>query len=564
MQNFYGFESWSGSLVRRPSIVNSMDGGDSLLSSASKAETTARSVEACNSHKEAERRRRQRINAHLSTLRTLLPNTTKTDKASLLAEVVSHVKELRKQAADVALRNRDLMFGGTTTTITAPGMETEAWPFPSESDELRLSYCFDESEARFVKATLCCEDRPGLNGDLMRAIRSVRGRAVRAETTTVGGRTKNVVFMEWAGRGDDDVRTLKRALKAVVENRASGYGLDQMVSGSKRVRVYGSFGGADEEAQEPVGLHHQWRLQDLRWETIFTAHPFLVLPIPLWVQLENAFLVLTEAEGTHLGLLSAVKRNLAWRLEASGASSGSLAKDLINFKKEDVPKANSRADLFSEMKQRFLSFKKHKYLEEPEHFRTLAEAQEPKFMVISCADSRVCPSNILGFQPGEAFIIRNVANLVPPLENGPSETNAALEFAVNTLQVEHILVIGHSRCGGIETLMSLQDDDDDDSSLVHSWILKAKVAKLRTKAAAPNLNFDQQCRHCEQESINISLMNLLTYPWIEERVKKDKLSIHGGYYDFLNCTFEKWTLDVRCTSNNTEQVARHSAIDYWV
>ncbi|XP_048331912.2 beta carbonic anhydrase 5, chloroplastic isoform X4 [Ziziphus jujuba] len=221
-----------------------------------------------------------------------------------------------------------------------------------------------------------------------------------------------------------------------------------------------------------------------------------------------------------------------------------------------------RVDLFGEMKMRFLSFKKHKYLEEREHFRTLAEAQAPKFMVIACADSRVCPSNILGFQPGEAFIIRNVANLVPPLENGPSETNAALEFAVNTLQVENILVIGHSRCGGIETLMSMQDDDN--SSFIHSWIIKAKTAKLRAKAAVPHLNFEQQCRHCERESINNSLMNLLTYPWIEERAKKDMLSIHGGYYDFLNCTFEKWDLDAK-NSNVTEKGARYLVKDtmYW-
>lgn len=100
----------------------------------------------------------------------------------------------------------------------------------------------------------------------------------------------------------------------------------------------------------------------------------------------------------------------------------------------NVPKSGSGIDFFNELKQRFLGFKKHKYLKEWEHFQTLSEAQTPKFMVIGCVDSRVCPSNILGFQPGEAFMVRNVANLVPPLESGPSETNAALEFAVNVLQ----------------------------------------------------------------------------------------------------------------------------------
>ncbi|XP_021285334.1 beta carbonic anhydrase 5, chloroplastic-like isoform X2 [Herrania umbratica] len=205
-----------------------------------------------------------------------------------------------------------------------------------------------------------------------------------------------------------------------------------------------------------------------------------------------------------------------------------------------------RVDLFDELKQRFLSFKEHKYLEELEHFQTLKEAQSPKFMVIACADSRVCPSTILGFRPGEAFMIRNVANLVPPFENGPSETNAALEFAVKTLEVENILIIGHSCCGGIQTLMSMRDDGD--SSFIKSWVTTGTVAKLRTEAAANHLSFDQQCRLCEKESINRSLLNLLTYSWIEDRVRKGLLFVHGGYYDFLNCTFEKWTLDFKGSS----------------
>ncbi|EOY15437.1 Beta carbonic anhydrase 5, putative isoform 2 [Theobroma cacao] len=121
-------------------------------------------------------------------------------------------------------------------------------------------------------------------------------------------------------------------------------------------------------------------------------------------------------------------------------SSNSLA--LHEFTGSEVQNVNNsgvRVDLFDELKQRFLSFKRHKYLEELEHFQTLKEAQSPKFMVIACADSRVCPSTILGFRPGEAFMIRNVANLVPPFENGLSETNAALEFAVKTLEVSDYL-----------------------------------------------------------------------------------------------------------------------------
>ncbi|XP_057974931.1 beta carbonic anhydrase 5, chloroplastic-like isoform X2 [Malania oleifera] len=248
-------------------------------------------------------------------------------------------------------------------------------------------------------------------------------------------------------------------------------------------------------------------------------------------------------ETTHLGLLPSIKRNTIKRLVAPSNPPGPN-QELTSSQFENMPKNDHGLDLFREMEHRFLSFKKHKYLKESEHYQTLAKAQSPKFMVIACADSRVCPSNILGFQPGEAFMIRNVANLVPPFEYGPSETNAALEFAVNTLEVENILVIGHSSCAGIETLMSIRDDVNS-SSFMKNWIANGKVAMLRTKAAVAHLSFDQQCRHCEKESINRSLLHLLTYPWIEDRARKEMLSVHGGYYDFLNCTFEKWTLDFK-------------------
>ncbi|XVE68565.1 hypothetical protein DITRI_Ditri09bG0078300 [Diplodiscus trichospermus] len=132
----------------------------------------------------------------------------------------------------------------------------------------------------------------------------------------------------------------------------------------------------------------------------------------------------------------------------------------------------------------------------------------------------------------------------PAYENGPSETNATLEFAVNSLEVENILIIGHSCCCGIRALMSMQDEVDS-GSFIRNWVIVGTNSKQSTKAAASNLSFDQQSTHCEKESINCSLLNLLTYPWIEERVKKGVLSLHGGYYDFVYCTFEKWTLDYK-------------------
>ncbi|XP_030454367.2 beta carbonic anhydrase 5, chloroplastic-like isoform X1 [Syzygium oleosum] len=214
------------------------------------------------------------------------------------------------------------------------------------------------------------------------------------------------------------------------------------------------------------------------------------------------------------------------------------------FTGKDLAKAkgDGSSDMFDEIRQRFLEFKNNKFLKEAAHFQNLARAQSPKFMVIACVDSRVCPTNVLGLQPGEAFMVRNVANLVPAIEFGTSETGAALEFAVKALEVENILVIGHSRCAGIEALMGMQDSNP--RNYVERWVINGKAAKLRTEATAPHLSFDQQCIHCEKESVTQSLNNLLTYPWIKERVEEGLLSISGGYYDFADCTFEKWTLDI--------------------
>ncbi|XP_050211105.1 beta carbonic anhydrase 5, chloroplastic isoform X2 [Mercurialis annua] len=245
--------------------------------------------------------------------------------------------------------------------------------------------------------------------------------------------------------------------------------------------------------------------------------------------------------------LCAISNNANLKLKASKEPPGAT-KELRSDKMEN-PSVVTKDDgvLFDDMKQHFMNFKKNTYMENLKHFENLSKGQSPKFMVIACADSRVCPSNILGFQPGEAFVVRNVANMVPSYESGPSETNAALEFAVNSLNVENILIIGHSCCGGIRALMSMHDDVET-SSFIGSWVSVGMNARLKTKAAATNLSFDRQCRHCEKESVNCSLTNLLTYPWIEEKVRNDELSLHGGYYDFVDCAFEKWTLDYKASN----------------
>ncbi|KAK9277035.1 hypothetical protein L1049_006574 [Liquidambar formosana] len=132
----------------------------------------AKALAASKSHSEAERRRRERINNHLAKLRSLLPSTTKTDKASLLAEVIQHVKELKRQTSLIA----------------------ESSPVPTEIDELTVD-ASDEDGKYVIKASLCCEDRSDLLPDLIKTLKALRLRTLKADITTLGGRVKNVLFV---------------------------------------------------------------------------------------------------------------------------------------------------------------------------------------------------------------------------------------------------------------------------------------------------------------------------------------------------------------------------------
>ena len=160
------------------------------------------------------------------------------------------------------------------------------------------------------------------------------------------------------------------------------------------------------------------------------------------------------------------------------------------------------------------------------------EGQSPKFLVISCCDSRVHPAQIMDTKPGDIFVIRNVANLVPINEaDGKSHgTSAAMEFAIKHLKVKHIIVFGHSQCGGIRTLME-GDHLGNEYSFIDPWMGIAKNARASVLKKHQGKSFDEQCAHCEKASIEISLTNLMTFPWIKEKCDSGNLTIHGWYFD---------------------------------
>ena len=177
-------------------------------------------------------------------------------------------------------------------------------------------------------------------------------------------------------------------------------------------------------------------------------------------------------------------------------------------------------------------FYSHYFKCENKLFSKLADkGQSPKTLMICCSDARVDPCILTDADPGDVFVIRNVASLVPayqPEWKSYHGTSAAIEFAVNYLKVNDIVVIGHSNCGGIKALMDEDVEQDHEFSFISSWVNIAREA--RNRAFAIYNHKDRYCA-CEKEAIKTSMANLMTFPFIEDSVHSKKIKIHGWYFD---------------------------------
>ncbi len=169
-------------------------------------------------------------------------------------------------------------------------------------------------------------------------------------------------------------------------------------------------------------------------------------------------------------------------------------------------------------------------------FHDLAEnGQNPRTMVIACADSRVDPGMIFDAEPGELFVIRNVANLVPPYapDGGQHATSAALEFGVRVLKVTDLVVMGHAMCGGVRALLTGVPDEAAD--FLAPWISVARVAR---GAVLRCTDPEEAQERCEQEVVKLSLENLMTFPWIAQPVRAGTLRLRGMRFDIRSGALE--------------------------
>lgn len=177
-------------------------------------------------------------------------------------------------------------------------------------------------------------------------------------------------------------------------------------------------------------------------------------------------------------------------------------------------------------------FKNGYFSENREKLRQLAEEQKPKHVLITCCDARMEPARIFDTEPGQMFVIRNVANLVPPfeIEGSYHGTSAALEYAITVLEIPELIVLGHSRCGGIRALV-LDSKKLPQDTFISRWMsIVAPVAEL----ANPNRLHDHATfNFCEQAAVGYSLRNLMTFPFIRERVEAGTLTLKGWHYNIL-------------------------------
>jgi carbonic anhydrase len=181
----------------------------------------------------------------------------------------------------------------------------------------------------------------------------------------------------------------------------------------------------------------------------------------------------------------------------------------------------------------FGKFQEKYFAEDESIFDRLRQGQSPSSLVISCCDSRADPGMLMDASPGDIFVVRNVANLVPPYKNGAElpGIRADIEFAIKGLNVSNIIILGHSGCGGIRALMDGEGITENHYEFIGTWVSIAREARERVLRELAQASDAVQSRACEHGAIALSLRNLMTFPWIRERVEAGALTLHGWYFD---------------------------------
>ena len=188
---------------------------------------------------------------------------------------------------------------------------------------------------------------------------------------------------------------------------------------------------------------------------------------------------------------------------------------------------------------RFKRFKFRHFAQNIDHYEELAtHGQSPDVMVVSCCDSRCDPETIFSAMPGELFVVRNVANLVPPFETGGRfhGVSAALEFAVVKLRVKHIVIMGHSGCGGVHAALDGTAATHGETIFISRWMSMLDDARMRVLSSHQGSSRTNLRSDLEREGVKTSIANLRTFPFVSDSENKGKLALYGAYFDIASGT----------------------------
>lgn len=190
-------------------------------------------------------------------------------------------------------------------------------------------------------------------------------------------------------------------------------------------------------------------------------------------------------------------------------------------------------DAIGSLIEGYRTFRSGIYRQNEERYRALANrTQKPKALIISCCDSRADPAMVFSADPGELFVVRNVANLVPPYEPDSHYhgTSAAIEFGITGLEIADVIVMGHARCGGIEALYESGRGNPPKGEFVSGWMSLAKGVAEEVRKTHAHLDRDSMLRQMEQRAVLRSIEMLRTFPFVREREADGRLRLHGWFY----------------------------------
>ncbi|MGH8338193.1 MAG: carbonic anhydrase, partial [Gammaproteobacteria bacterium] len=189
------------------------------------------------------------------------------------------------------------------------------------------------------------------------------------------------------------------------------------------------------------------------------------------------------------------------------------------------------------LKDRFQRFKFRHFETHRETYEELAKfGQNPDVMIVSCCDSRCDPETIFSARQGELFVVRNIANLIPPYETGGKYhgVSAALEFAVLNIRVKHILIMGHTGCGGIKAALEGGVAKQTEAMFISRWMSIIEDSRISVLAAHQGTSLECAAQELERASVKTSLANLRSFPFVKDIEDRGRLSLHGAVFDIAN------------------------------